>query len=205
MATRWGHYPPASHGPPLCARRTAGWPGEWCHAPGVCGRRFRTRACGRLDPRGAPEGQKQGKGHTSLVAARASGPTLRVVRSPCARRRRHGHLPGQGPGHLPCRMSRPVSRRHVAVGGTVSTVAPPRDLASVLRRPRILGRVEGSGTGVVQWSGHPTVTAGECRERGAPLILQGHARRAASSSWRVLKLGGKLGTKELFRPHDDWQ
>jgi hypothetical protein len=98
-------------------------PGEWCQAPGVCGRRFRSRAYGRRDPRGAPEGQQQGEGHTAVVAARAPGPPLRVVRPPRARRRRHGDLSGQGAGHLPCRVSRPVSRRHVAAGGAVGTAA----------------------------------------------------------------------------------
>jgi hypothetical protein len=107
-------------------------PGEWPHAPGVCGRRFRSRACGRRDPRGAPEGQQQGEGHTSVVAARAPGALLRVVRPPRARRRRHGDLPGQGAGHLPCRVSRPVSRRPVAAGGAVGTAA-----ASPAPRPGI--------------------------------------------------------------------
>jgi len=97
--------------------------GEWRHAPGVCGRRFRSRACGRRNPSGAPEGQQQGEGHTSVVAARAPGSTLRVVCPPRAWRRRHGDLPGQGAGHLPCRVSRPVSRRPVATGGDVGTVA----------------------------------------------------------------------------------
>ena len=32
-------------------------PGEGRQAPGVCGRRFRSRTYGRRDPRGAPEGQ----------------------------------------------------------------------------------------------------------------------------------------------------
>jgi hypothetical protein len=89
----------------------------------VCGRRFRSRACGRRDPSGAPEGQQQGEGHTPVVAARVPGPTLCVVRPPRTRRRRHGDLPGQGAGHLPCRVSRPVSRRPVATGGAVSTAA----------------------------------------------------------------------------------
>jgi hypothetical protein len=123
MATRWGHHPPARHGPPLCARRPAGWPGGVVSGSGVCGRRFRSRAYGRRDPRGAPEGQQQGEGHTSVVAARAPGPTLRVVRPPRARRRRHGDLSGQGAGHIPCRVSRPVSRRHMAAGGAVDTAA----------------------------------------------------------------------------------
>jgi hypothetical protein len=35
----------------------------------------------------------------------------------------HGDLPGQGAGHLPCRVSRPLSRRHVAVGGAVGLAA----------------------------------------------------------------------------------
>ena len=98
-------------------------PGEWCHAPGVCGRRFWSRVCGRRDPSGAPEGQQQGQGHTPVVAARAPGPLLRVVRPPRARRRRHGDLPGQGAGHLPCRVSRPVSRRPVATGDAVGMAA----------------------------------------------------------------------------------
>jgi hypothetical protein len=34
---RWGHHPPARHGPPLCARRPAGWPG----GVASCSRRVR--------------------------------------------------------------------------------------------------------------------------------------------------------------------
>ena len=153
MATRWGHPPPACHGPPLCARRPAGWPGgvEWCHAPGMCGRRFRSRAYRRRDPSGAPKGQQQGEGHTSMVAARAPGPLLRVVCPPRARRRRHGDLPGQGAGHLPCRVSRQVPRCHVATGDAVGTAAasPAPRPASALRRLLVLipsaGREESSG------------------------------------------------------------
>jgi hypothetical protein len=37
MATRWGHHPPASHGPPLCALRIAGRPG----GVASCSRRVR--------------------------------------------------------------------------------------------------------------------------------------------------------------------
>jgi hypothetical protein len=165
IATRGGHYAPSGHGPPRCARRPAG-PGEQRQAPGMCG---------RLNPNGAPEGQKYGEGHTASAEAQAPGSTLCVVRPPRARRRRHSDLPGQGTGHLPYRVSRPVSRCHVAVGGAVSTAAatPPRDLVSVRCRQRILGRVEGGCTRVVQRSGHATVTACERRERGSQLIPQG--------------------------------
>ena len=105
------------------------------------------------------------------------GPPLRLVRPPRVWRRRHGDLPGQGAGHLPRRVSRPVSRCHVAVGGTVSTAAaaPPRDLASVPRRPQLRGRIEGEYTCMIQRSGHPTVPAGHARRtalsvRGAPSV-----------------------------------
>src|SRR5262249_22733258 len=111
------------------------------------------------------------------TAARAPGAPLRLVRPPRVWRRRHGDLPGQGAGHLPCRVSRPVSRCPVAVGGTVSTAAaaPPRDLAAVPRRPQIRGRVEGGRTRMIQRSGHPTVPAEHARStalsvRGAPSV-----------------------------------
>jgi hypothetical protein len=95
-------------------------PGKRRHAPGVCGRYSQPRACGRLHSNGAPEGQTQGEGHPWWPAARAPDAPLRLVRPPRVWRRRHGNLPGQGAGHLPCRVSRPVSRGHVAVGGAVS-------------------------------------------------------------------------------------
>jgi hypothetical protein len=87
MTTRWGYHPPTRHGPPRCALRTAVGPGEWGQAPGVCGRHCRVRAEGRRDPRGASEGQHQSQGHTSVVAARAPGALLRVVRLTSTRRR----------------------------------------------------------------------------------------------------------------------
>ena len=111
-----------------------------------CGRCFRSRACGRRDPSGAPEGQQQGAGHTSVVAARAPGALLCVVRPPRAWRRRDGDLPGQGTGHLPCRVSRPVSRRPVAMGDAVGTAAA---VPTALRRLLVLtpsaGHEESSG------------------------------------------------------------
>jgi hypothetical protein len=102
-------------------------PGKRRHAFGVCGRHASPRAGRRLYSSGAPEGQTQDKGDTWWTAVRAPGAPLRLVRPPRVWRRRHGHLPRQGAGHLPCRVSRPVSRCHVAVGGAVSTaVAAPR-------------------------------------------------------------------------------
>jgi hypothetical protein len=119
-------------------------PREWRQTPGVCGRRFRSRAYERRDPREAPEGQQQGKGHPSVVAARAPSPTLRVVCRPCTRRRRHGDFPGQGAGHLPCRVSRPVSRRPVATGGAVGTaVAWPQPCAGSAPGPHPFCRSRG--------------------------------------------------------------
>ena len=111
------------HRYPRCAMRTAGWPKGACHAPGQAGRRSRERACGRLGHRRAQEGKKHGEGQTSSEEAGEPCPTMRVVRQPRARRRRHGDLPGQGAGHVPCRVSVPVPRRHVAVGGAVGTTA----------------------------------------------------------------------------------
>ena len=73
---------------------------------------------------------------------------------------RHGHpvhscawcdLPGQGAGHLPCRVSRQVPRCHVATGDAVGTAAasPAPRPASALRRLLVLipsaGREESSG------------------------------------------------------------
>jgi len=69
------------------------------------------------------EGKKHGKGQTSSAEAREPCPTMRMVRQPRARRCRHGNLPGQGAGHVPCRVSVPVPRRHVAVGGAVGMTA----------------------------------------------------------------------------------
>ena len=178
IATRWGYHPPSGHGHLLCALRIAGWPRDAASCSRCVREAFPAQACGRLHPSGAQEGQTQGEGYTFWTEARTSGAPLRLVHPPRVWRRRHGDLPGQGAGHLPCRVSRPVSRCHVAVGGAVSTAAaaPPRDLASVPRRPRIRGRVEGGCTRIVQLSGHPTVTAGHARStapsaRGAPDVF----------------------------------
>lgn len=96
-------------------------PRERGHAPGVSGRRSRWRACGKCGHSEAQKGPQHGKGQTSAAEAGAPCPILRVVHPPRARRRRHGDLPGQGAGHVPCRVSGPVSCRNVAMGGAVGT------------------------------------------------------------------------------------
>jgi len=48
---------------------------------------------------------------------------MRVVCQPRAWRLRHGDLPRQGAGHVPCRMSVSVPRRHVALGCAVGPTA----------------------------------------------------------------------------------
>lgn len=93
------------------------------HAPGVSGRRARWRACGKCDDSGAQKGQQHGKGQTSSAEAGAPCPILCVVHPPRARRRRHGDLPRQGAGHVPYRVSGPVSRHYVAMGGAVGPTA----------------------------------------------------------------------------------
>jgi hypothetical protein len=75
------------------------------------------------DHSGAQKGLQHGKGQTSSAEAGAPCPMLRLVHPLSARRRRHGDLPGQGAGHVPCRVSGPVSRRDVAMGGALGTTA----------------------------------------------------------------------------------
>ena len=96
-------------------------PRERGYTPGVAGRRSRWRTCGKYAHSGAQKGPQHGKGQTAAAAAGAPGPILCVVHPPRARRRRHSDLPGQGAGHVPCRVSGPVSRRDVAMGGALGT------------------------------------------------------------------------------------
>jgi hypothetical protein len=98
-------------------------PRERAHAPGQAGRRDRERACGRLGHRRMHEGKQHGEGQTPSKEAGELGPTMRVVRQSRARRGRHSDLPGQGAGHVPCRVSIQVPRRHVAASGAVVTTA----------------------------------------------------------------------------------
>jgi hypothetical protein len=97
--------------------------GKRAHAPGQARRRDRERACGRLGYRRMPEGKQHGEGQTPSEEAGELGPTMRVVRQSRARRGRHSDLPGQGAGHVPCRVSIQVPRRHVAASGAVVTTA----------------------------------------------------------------------------------
>jgi len=106
------------------------WPGGLYKAPAVgpvpshgCPVLFQWRACRCLGHSGAQKGKKHGEGQTSSEEAGESCPTMRVVCQPCAWRRRHGDVPRQGAGHVPCRVSVPVSRHPVAVGSAVDTTA----------------------------------------------------------------------------------
>jgi hypothetical protein len=148
---------PRGQGPPHAARRPHPTPS------------------GRLDASGAQEGQTPGQGHTAWAAARVPGPALRVVCAPRARRGGHGDLPGQGAGHLPCGVSRPVSCRHVAVGGAVGPTVAPRLGRSTLRS-RFLHALEGYhrrlvALSVCSYACHPGILGGQ--EGSTPSIAAG--------------------------------